>query len=333
MPSLLLVKTSSLGDIVHALPVLSDLARLRPEWQVHWLVEEAFASLPALHPATHSVIPLALRRWRRAPFAPGHRAEWQALRARLRALQPDRILDLQGLLKSALLTHLASGERHGYDWHSAREPLASLFYDVRHGVSRALHAVPRNRLLAAAALGSDAASDCDYGLAGGRARQPAGTKALLTPAGSADASPGQGSALLLHASSRADKLWPEQHWLSLGQALAARGLICLLPAGGRAEAERAQRLAEGIPGARALPPGPLAELLPSLAQARLAVGVDTGLTHLATAFGLPTVALFTATDPSATGVYGSVNARNLGGTGACPGVGEVLAVLEQLHAC
>lgn len=322
MPSLLLVKTSSLGDVIHALPVLSDLVRADPRWKVHWLVEENFACLPGLHPFTHKIIPVALRRWRRAPWSASHRAEWSALRARLRALQPDRILDLQGLLKSALLCRLAQGERHGYDWNSAREPLASLLYDVRHPVARSLHAVARNRSLAALALGCDAHAPCDYGLSGSCVSARAGA--------AADAPP---QAVLLHATSRVDKLWPEIHWVRLGAALAARGLQCVLPAGNPVESARAASLAAAIPGALALPAGPLAALLPRLACARLAVGVDTGLTHLATAFGLPTVALYTATDPAATGVYGSPVAVNLGGVGRCPLPAEVLATLERLGAC
>ena len=202
MPSLLLVKTSSLGDVIHALPVLSDLARARPDWKVHWVVEEGLAGLPGLHPFTHKIIPVALRRWRRAPWTAAHRAEWAALRARLTALQPDLVLDLQGLLKSALLCRLASGERHGYDWGSAREPLASLFYDVRHRVPRSLHAVVRNRELAAQALGTDATAPCDYGI---------GASCVAAQA----AAQGDGAApvaVLLHATSRTDKLWPDAHW-------------------------------------------------------------------------------------------------------------------------
>lgn len=321
MPSLLLVKTSSLGDVIHALPVLSDLARARPDWKVHWVVEEAFACLPGLHPFTHKIVPVALRRWRRAPWRAEHRREWAALRARLDALQPDRVLDLQGLLKSALLCRLAGGEHHGYDWQSAREPLASLFYDVRHRVPREQHAVVRNRSLAALAMDCDASAPCDYGIH---------DSCVTARAAEPGAAP---LAVLLHGTSREDKLWPQTHWVRLGQTLAQRGLQCLLPAGNAGEAQRAAILAEHIPGARCLPPGPLAAVLPVLASARLAVGVDTGLTHLATAFGLPTVAVFTATDPAATGVFGSAAAVNLGGIGRCPMPAEVLGELERLGAC
>lgn len=320
MAKLLIVKTSSLGDVVHALPVLSDLAHARPGLTVGWLVEEAFACLPALHPACGRVIPVALRRWRRSPLDARTRAEYRQMREQLVAFGATHILDLQGLLKSAWLSTVAttgSAQRLGYDWRSAREPLASLFYHQRHTVSRQEHAVVRNRQLAAAALGYPLDMPCAYGPLGGSAVLPG------------DSAP---VAVLLHATSREDKLWPEARWIALGAELAREGLCCVLPSGSPAEAVRADRLAAAIPGARALSPGPLAQLLPVLASARLAVGVDTGLTHLATAFGLPVVALYTATDPAATGVYGSARACNLGGAGACPDVAAVLARLAGLGA-
>ena len=318
MPVLLLVKTSSLGDVIHAMPALTDLQAHDPSWTVHWMVEEALACLPLLHPMTASVVPIAMRRWRRAPASAQTRREVGALRGHLRTLAPDLVLDLQGLLKSAVLAALAPGERHGYDFRSAREPLAALFYSRRHAVARDQHAVTRNRQLTARALGSDASGDCDYGLGRVQGLDPASPRT---------------TALLLHASSRDDKLWPESHWVQLGEQLAARGLHCVLPAGNAAESARAERIASAIPGARALLPGPLANLLPAFAAARLAVGVDTGLTHLATAYGLPTVALFTATDPAATGVFGSPAAVNLGGVHACPEVSDVLVQLERLGGC
>ena len=318
MPSLLLVKTSSLGDVVHALPALSDLARSGRAWTVHWMVEEAFACIPLLHPLTQRVVPVATRRWRRDPASKSTRADLCQVRQTVREFAPDLVLDLQGLLKSALLARLSGGALHGYDWQSAREPLATLLYGHRHRVSWEQHAVARNRALTAAALGSDDRLPCEY--------------SVHYPERSASAPEADAFALLLHASSRDDKRWPDADWRTLGRALARGGVRCLLPAGSRAEADRAQAIAGDIPGARALAPGPLADLLPYFAQARLAVGVDTGLTHLAAAFGLPTVALFTATDPAATGVFGSRRAVNLGGKGECPRVDQILATLEQLGA-
>ncbi len=313
MPKLLIVKTSSLGDVIHALPVLSDLAHHRPELTVGWMVEEAFACLPSLHPHCAEVIPVAMRRWRRTWRTTATRAAVGALRERCAGFAADQVLDLQGLLKSAVLTLASPGERLGYRWRSAREPLASAFYHRRLAVSWQQHAVQRNRTLAASALGYTLDTPCDYGLAAKRtAARPA--------------------ALLLHATSRDDKLWPDAHWQTLGVSLASAGLQCLLPSGNADEFARARALAAVIPGARALPPGPLADLMPAFASASLAVGVDTGLTHLATAFGMPVVALFTATDPAATGVYGSPLARNLGGVGQCPRVGEVIDTLRSLKA-
>ncbi len=311
MSKLLIVKTSSLGDVIHALPVLSDLVGARPDLQVGWLVEEAFTCLPGLHPAGVQVIPVALRRWRRQWRAPATRLEWQAMRAALATFAADQVLDLQGLVKSAVLSCASPGERLGYRWASAREPLASLFYHRCFAVSRQQHAVQRNRALAAAALGYTLPEACRYGL-----RQEGS----------------QSVALLLHATSRDDKLWPVASWQALGRALAAQGLACRLPAGNAVEAARAMAIAAAIPDAQVLPPGPLAALLPVFASARLAVGVDTGLTHLAAAYGMPVVAVYTATRPAATGVFGSACAANLGGPGQVPAVAEVLARLQQLQA-
>lgn len=149
--TLLLVKTSSLGDVVHNLPVVSDLLTVFPGSQIDWVVESAFAEIPVLHPGVRSVITCDLRRWRRSLLQPGTWREIGELKRRIRQTSYDAVLDTQGLLKSALVTHMARGSRHGLDWRSSREPLG-LFYDHVHSVPWGRHAVHRNRALAAAAL-------------------------------------------------------------------------------------------------------------------------------------------------------------------------------------
>ena len=313
---ILLVKTSSLGDIIHNLPVVSDVRHAFPDAQIDWLVEENFVDIPLLHPGVRMVIPVALRRWRKSLLKA---ATWQEMRefyAALRRETYDVVVDTQGLLKSALLTCLARGRRAGYAAVSAREPVAALLYNATFTVAKDQHAVRCNRRLAAAALGyalSDVSAP-DYGIA--------------VPI----ASTARNTALLLTATSRADKLWPEAHWQALGCAMAARGLICLLPSGNSTERARAIRLAQLIPGAVALPPLSLRELASYCAAAQLVVGVDTGLVHLAAAVGRPTLALFCASDPELTGVLagaGDVNAAiNLGMQDAPPSVAEVLAAAQ-----
>lgn len=316
MPRVLLVKTSSLGDVVHNLPVVSDLLAAVPAATVDWVVEEGFAAIPRLHPGVSRVLPVALRRWRRAPWRAGVRAEFRAFLAELRGQRYDAILDTQGLLKSAVIARAAHGVRHGLDWASSREPLA-WFYDHTYRVPWGRHAVERNRSLAAQALAYALPGPAQYGIAA------AAHEFNWLPASAAHA-------VLLHATSASRKLWPETHWVELGRHLAARGLVCVLPWGAPEERERSERLAQAIP--QAMVPGRMdvAALAALLAQSRIVVGTDTGLTHLAGALGVPTVGVYCATDPAATGLHACARAVNLGGVGIVPEVADVAAAMEGL---
>jgi heptosyltransferase-1 len=307
--NILLVKTSSLGDVIHNLPVASDLRAHFPDVCMDWVVEEGFAQIPRLHPGVREIIPVALRRWKQHVLSPATWREIATFRQRLQAVDYDAVLDTQGLIKSALISGQARGLRMGYDTASAREPLAARFYQETFPVPKTLHAVERNRRLAAAAFGYTPVPEADYGIV----RQEKENASL--------------SAVLLTASSRDDKLWPEDCWVALGQTLSKRGLTLLLPGGSLRERERARRLAARIPGAQAIPPMALAALAELFSHARLVVGVDTGLSHLAAAVHTPTVALYVATDPGLTGVWSQGWHRNLGGRGQTP---TVEAVLEQL---
>lgn len=315
MPRILFVKTSSLGDVVHNCPAVSDAARCVPGAEIDWLVEEPFAEIAALHASVRHVIPVALRRWRRALWNPAVWSEMGALRGLLGAERYDTVIDTQGLVKSALLCALASGEKHGMDRASLREPLAAHGYDQCHTIARAQHAVERNRRLAAAALGYAVPQGCDYGL---RAERIAPRDALGD------------YVVLLTMSSRSDKLWAEARWIELGRALAERGLMSLLPWGSASEQARCQRLASHIAGAQVPRRMSLGELARTLRGARGVAGVDTGLSHLALAVGAPVVGIYCATDPALTGLYGSARLRNLGATGAPPATDRVLAALEEL---
>jgi heptosyltransferase-1 len=162
--SILFIKTSSLGDVVHHMPAAMDARQHFPDAQIAWVVEEAFAPLVGLHPAVDTVIPVATRRWRRQLLK---RETWKEIAAFRRLLRPsafDKVIDAQGLIRSAIIARAARGERHGYDSTSIKEAFASKFYDVRHKVSRTLHAVERNRRLTALALGYDIDVAIDYGL-------------------------------------------------------------------------------------------------------------------------------------------------------------------------
>ena len=304
---ILLVKTSSLGDVIHNLPVVSDLVTRFPDATIDWVVEQSFAEIPRLHPKVKTVIPVSIRRWRSRLFSLTTWSEINAFWHLLHFEKYDFVIDTQGLLKSALITWLAKGVRCGYDAASAREPLASIAYDKKFTVPAAQHAVERNRILAALATGSSANLPLDYGIAKRLGMLPA-----------------QPNAVLLTATSRDDKLWPDAHWITLGAHLSELGLICNFPAGSAIERDRASRLATAIPNAVALPAMSLTDLAQTLASAQVVIGVDTGLVHLAAALGRPTVALFCASDPMLTGVYASTPLANLGARNAPPTVAAVL---------
>lgn len=320
---ILLIKTSSLGDVVHALPVASDIRRRLPQAEIDWVVEEGFAAIPRLSSAVAAVIPVAVRRWRRAL---GRLSTWRELAAYRRAVRHplgadfgyDAVIDCQGLAKSALLTVLARGRKYGFA--APREGLAALAYDIAVEVPREWHAVTRNRLLTAGALGYRIEDlPLDYGIT---------AKPLKL-----DWLPKGDYAVLLTATSRADKEWPEDDWRALGHALAATGLRCVLPGGSPTERTRAARLANGIGRAIAAPMMTLAELAGLLAGAKLVVGVDTGLVHLAAALGRPTVAIYCASDPRLTGVLATTPHRNLGAPGAPPTASEVVQAALDLIDC
>lgn len=321
--SVLLVKTSSMGDVIHNLPVVTDLLHHFPETRIDWCVEEGFAALPRLHPGVQQVIPVALRRWKKALFRRETWAEIAAARARLQAQTYDVVLDTQGLLKSVLIARQAPGLHCGYAAESIREPLASRFYDQTFAIPKSLHAVMRNRWLAAAAFDYPPELPLDYGITA----SPLQADWL---AECASASPAQPYAVFLTATSRDSKLWPEVHWIELGLALHQRGMRAVLPAGNPRERERAARIAAEIPGAITAPPLDLTALAGLLAGARLAVGVDTGLTHLAAALRVPTLALYVATDPGLTGVLGSARFHNLGGKDEVPSPESVIAALPRV---
>lgn len=313
---ILIVKTSSLGDVIHNLPVVSDILQHFPNAAVDWVVEENFAAIPRLHPGVGEVIPVAIRRWRKNLFKPATWREISAFRQQLRAKHYDIVLDTQGLLKSALISAQAHGAKCGYDADSAREPIAARFYDRHCAVSKAEHAVTRNRLLAAASLGYVIDSPPDFGISA-----PLASAVWQLP---------KPYLVLLTATSRDDKLWPEAHWLALGQQLREQRLISVFPGGSPLERERAARLASALPEAIAAPAMSLPELASLLAGARAVVGVDTGLSHLAVALNVPTVALYTATDPGLTGVFGCGFHQNLGGKSQVPTVQSVLEALQPV---
>lgn len=299
MTQLLLIKTSSMGDVIHMLPALSDIQRHRPAVQVDWVVEEAFAAIPAWHPQVRRVIPVALRRWRKQGWWKAQtRQEWQGFTRDVQHAHYDAVLDTQGLLKSAWLACCARGKRYGYDRRSIREPLASIAYQRHFVVSRQLHAITRNRLLTAQTLGYDIQhTPLDYGIA----QQTFTTFPALVGIDFQRTA----YVLALHGTSRVEKEWQETQWQALCAAVTAQGVAVLLPWGNAREFERAQRLAAMNPMVQVLPRCSLLELASVLQHARAVIGMDTGLMHLAAALNQSGFALYPVTQPDLTGVCGN----------------------------
>jgi heptosyltransferase-1 len=313
MTDILFIKTSSLGDVIHHMPAVTEARKALPRARFAWLVEEAFAPLVRLHPAVSAVVPVAWRRWRKSLLSPSTLSEIAASMRDIRSHQYDEIVDSQGLLRSAIIARMAHGRRHGYGRKSIREPAAAVFYDVRHPVSRNLHAITRNRMLCGLALGYTPQGAPDFGLA----REGF--------AAAADR-----YAVLLHATARPSKQWPEEHWIALGQALAARGFSLVLPWGTPDEEARSQRIAASVPRAQVPARQPLDQVARLIAGAALVVGVDTGLLHLAAAFGVPLVAVFTGSNPGLTGPVGNGPLIVLGSQDTVPRVDDVRNAAEQV---
>jgi heptosyltransferase-1 len=313
MANILFIKTSSLGDVVHHMPALTDARKAHPDATFSWLVEEAFAPLVRLHPAIDTVIPVASRRWRKSLYAPATIAEIRASFRDIRAQRYDEIVDTQGLLRTAILARAARGVRHGYDASSVREPLASLFYDVRHRVERDTHAVERNRILSGLALGYAPDEAPDFGLDRARIGKDSTSR----------------YGLLLHATARREKQWPDADWIAFAKLFAQRFEL-LLPWGTEAERARSEYIAAAVPGARVPDRAPLDQVAKLIAGAQFVVGVDTGLLHLAAALGVPVVAIFAGSKPALTGPMGRGRLSILGDDGKPPSVDAVVEAVETI---
>jgi len=290
---LLVVKTSSLGDVVHSLPAVTDAARAIPNLRIDWVVEEGFQEIPAWHPAVEQVIPVAIRRWRKNIIKNWRGPEWRQFRTALKQQHYDCVIDAQGLLKSAWLTRLVKAPCYGLDRRSIREPIAALAYHHRIAVPRDMHAVERVRELFSQALNyqkPDAVGD--YGIDRERFASHTGQAPYV---------------VFLHGTTRADKHWPEPYWCELCQRVTAAGWRVLLPWGNETEKKRAQLIAGSAAMAQqaaVLPRLNLNGVAGVLAGAAAVVAVDTGLGHLSAALDVPAISLYGSTSPKLVGAYG-----------------------------
>ena len=315
MKRVLLVRLSSLGDVLHTFPAVTDLARALPDAELDWVVEEAYVPLVRMHPAVAHAIPFALRRWRRGLLRAAVWREIGAFRHALRDRAYDAVIDAQGLVKSAWVADLARGRVHGYSRATAREPLAARFYRYKYDVEPELHSVERYRRLLARALGYAPLATIDYGLA-------VPPRPAFAPAGR--------YCVLLHSTARAEKLWPEASWMELGRALESRGFACILPWGDEAERERAERLARSLGRAVVAPRLSLVDAAGLIGHAAAVVGLDTGLMHLGVALRTPVVGIFCNSAPARTGPLGTGPIAVRGGLGDPPAAAAVAAALDEI---
>ena len=297
----LLVKLSSLGDVVHTFPALTDAASALPGIEIDWVVDEAFAPLARLHPAIRRVIPLPIRRMKKTPRAA--LGDLRLAMHQLRAVRYDLIVDAQGLVKSAIVGRLArGGRRHGFSRDTAREGMAALTYDVGHALPEVEHMATRIRRLFAAMLGYPMPdTPADSGLDRSAIAARSTTRPYI---------------VLIHGTTWPTKTWTVEGWRALAREAGEAGLDALVFAHGEQERARVEAIAEGIPAVRRLPPGRLEAVIPVIAGAEGVVTVDTGLGHLAAAFDLPTIGLYGPTNPGLTGLVGA-RAREFTGRLPC----------------
>ena len=286
----LIVKTSSMGDLIHTLPALTDAARHITNIEFDWVSESGFAEIPKWHPNVNEVIKVSLRRWRKQPIAALKSGELKEFRQKLRSKRYDYVIDAQSLLKSAIITRLAHGTRCGLDHASARESIAHRFYQNSYEVKKGLHAIQRVRELMAKSLGYPMPlSDPDYGL-----------DHVRWPALSYD-SP---YVVFIHGTTWQSKLWPETYWVEAAKLAVQQGMTVYLPWGNQEEHDRANAIAAHHEKIKVLPRLSLTNLAALLSAAQGVISVDTGLGHLSAALSVPAVSLYGPTDPVKIGTLG-----------------------------
>ena len=295
----LLIKTSSMGDVLHALPALTDAMHAIPGIRFDWVVEEAFQEIPAWHPAVDRVIPVALRRWRKHPLQALWSGEWNAFKRALKNRAYDVVLDSQGLIKSAWIARKARGLRVGYDSTSARESVASYFYQRKIPVDRDFHAIVRQRKIFAKALGYDVPDTAPNSSLSIQWKPEKDLPYVV----------------FLHGTSWLSKEWPEMYWKELAVLAVDAGYAVKLLWGSEVERSRAERIAKSY-GATVLPHLTLGEIASVFVEASGVIGVDSGLAHLAAALGVPAITLYGATDASKTGALGP-RQKNIQGEASC----------------
>ena len=304
-----------MGDVIHALPAVTDISQSFPTSTVDWVVEENFREIPSWHRAINKIIPVAWRRWQRNWQTVWRNKEISDFLHQLRANKYDYIIDAQGLLKSAIITNLAHGKKYGYSFNSIREPLASILYQRRLRVSKQQHAITRIRQLCAQTLGYQIPNDSEinYGI------KNQFTKIIAPPPSITQSSINDNPyVLFVHGSSRNEKCWVEEKWIELGKLANNNNIHVLLPWGNPLEQQRAKQIATQLTNATVLPQLTLTDLAKIMVSSVGVIGVDTGLSHLAAALEIPTISLYGPTSTNLIGTWGkkTIHINNFSHTSA-----------------
>lgn len=348
---ILIVKLSSLGDVLHNLPIVWDLRAKYPYAQIDWVVEEGYVGLLEPLKTTDTfrgvdrIIPLAFRRWKkslkRGEFIRSIQ-EYISLKADLKTTTYDLIIETQGLLKSAWVTRLANTQETAHIFglanqteFSGYEPWARRFYTDSVQVPVHCHAVDRSRWVAAAAMDVPVPNRLS---APPKFYPETYVQSLLEAAKLGLASTrvdlgfdlSKPYAMCFHATAGASKRWSQERWIAVGQALSAKGIQVILPWGNDSEKEVSQSLAKKISGAIVPNAFSIADAFGIIAGAVITIGVDTGLTHLAAILGRPTIELYCDSPLWKTEGYWSPIIRNLGDKGQPPSIESVVQALQEL---
>lgn len=314
----LLIKMSSMGDVIHTLPALTDAMRAIPNLKVDWVIEPAFSTIPTWHPAVDRVIPIALRQWRKNSLGSVRSGEISKFYSALRQKKYDAIIDAQGLLKSALIAKLGKGETHGFDKNSIREKIAAYFYAHTYSIDQNQHAITRTRKLFATILKYDFQNTRpDFNI---DARKLTALNFTLP----------EKYGVFLHGTTWATKHYPETYWEKLLAKADAEKLPIYLPWGNVTEKDRADKLAKPFAHATVLPALSITQMATVLKNAAAVVTVDTGLGHLSAALTTPTIALYGPTDPNKVNIVGN-HAIPLSAVFPCAPCGKKICAYAKTH--
>jgi len=301
----LLIKLTSMGDLIHALPALTDAQQAIGDLSIDWVVDEAFHEVALWHPSVNKVVKSAHRRWKKDIIGSWRSGELQHFYRQLHQQQYDVVVDAQNNIKSAITTRLASGKAHGLDKHSVRERYAHLAYKYRHPVSKHLHAVQRVRQLFSQVFNYPLpAADPEYSIQRQLLRPPA----IDLP---------DNYVVFVHLASWDTKLWPTDNWSELIKLALDAGYEVVMPSGSEQELQRGRQLADNQPRVHALPALSLSEVAWIINNAKGAVSCDTGLCHMAAALDIPTVSFYGPTDVKLIGAAGKHQSHIIADSFAC----------------